>query len=160
MQEAVGEATCGGTDVDGGGACDIDVEVNERLLQFEASAGDEAEAAACKREVDVARHHGARLVDDGGSDADLTGQDPGAGPFAGDLEFTLDQEEVDALLARLLGHERARRAAAAAAARSSTQSTMRWQASEVSVRPPRRSRQAATSEATSSMAGSMPWASA
>ena len=134
--------------------------MEECLLELQSAARDEAEAAAGEREVGVERHHGARLVDDGGADADLTSEDAGAGTLAGDLEFTLDQEEVDALLSRLLCHGRARSAAAAAAARSSTQSTIRWQTSVASTRSPSRSRQAATSEATSSMAGSIPCARA
>ena len=88
LEEAVGEASGGGADVQAGEVLDGDRPVGEGAFELQAAAADVAEVVAEQAEDGVGGDRGSRLVDalDGffrGADQDASGEDEGLGAFAG-----------------------------------------------------------------------------
>jgi hypothetical protein len=94
LEQAVGEATGGGSDVDADPAVRIDLEGIERALELEAAAADVA-LFFFDLERGVFGELGGGLVDDAVAAADFSGEDESLGLLAGVAEATGDEKCVD-----------------------------------------------------------------
>ena len=96
LEEAVGEAAGGGSDVGAGEAFDGDVPGGEGGFEFEAAAGDVAEVVAEEADGGGVGDAGTGFVVALLVDEDAAGEDHGLGALAGGGEVAVYEELVEA----------------------------------------------------------------
>ncbi len=94
LEQAVGEATGGGSDVDADPAGGVDVEGIKRAFKLESAAADVA-LFFFDLERGVFEELGGGLVDDAVTAADFSGENEALGLLAGVAEASGDEERVD-----------------------------------------------------------------
>ena len=96
LEKAVSKSAGGGSDVEAGSACDVDLPVVEGGLKFESAAADVGHVVAEEADGGIGGDGGAGLVDFLFVDEDAAGEDEGAGAFATLDEAAFYEENIDA----------------------------------------------------------------
>src|SRR5581483_10876591 len=109
LEETVGEAPGGGTDVHAGGAANIDVPMLEGALEFESAAADITKIVAEQTDGRIGINGGARLFNLLFVDEDAAGDDQRLGALAGRSESAVGNELVETLFQNVPNREKVTR---------------------------------------------------